>query len=75
MLLIFVMAPGWQSAAGFAARGWTPVRMIDIVLPNEFIVVVKMRVLVDGLVVFGVRLDRMLGLVAHGLISLPVASG
>ena len=67
------MPSGWQLAAGFAARGGTPVWMVDVVLPNELIVVMEMRVFVDVLVVFGAGLDWMLRLVAHGAIS--VASG
>ena len=67
------MASGWQLSAGFAARGRTPVWMVDVVLPNQFIVVMKVGVFVDVLVVFRTGLDGMLGLIAHGPIS--VASG
>jgi len=58
--------PGREFAAGFAARGGTPVRVVDIVLPNQLVVIVEMRIFVDILVVLGVVFDRMLGLVGHG---------
>ena len=60
------MPAGGEFAAGFAARGRTPIGVVDVVLPNQLIVIVEMRLFVDVLVVLRTRLDRMLGLVGHG---------
>ena len=66
------MPPGREFAGGFAARGGTPVRPVDVILSDQLVVIVEMRILVDVLVVFGIRLDWMLGLVrlvGHGSVS------
>src|SRR5438132_14369762 len=63
------MASGRQFPGRFAPRGRTPMGTVHVVLADQVVLIMEMRIFVNVLVMFGVVLDRRLGLVAHGQIS------
>jgi len=64
--LILIMAPIWKLAARFATVRWAVAGTLQVVWRNEVVLIVEMRIL-EFLVAFGERLNRVFRLITHGL--------
>jgi hypothetical protein len=62
------MASGGELPVRFAADGGTMARTIHVVLRNDVVVIVELRIL-GFLVPFRVRLGRIFRFLAHGLLG------